>query len=107
MTNVGEIYVPAPQSINSGQDLTFQPAAGETYFILGVSSDKVNGTNGQLYISYGVTDGTHVSWFWYNGNTVGLTHYPVRFGINNTGYLIINNQAASSAYISFSALRIK
>lgn len=107
MTNVGEIYVPAPQLITAGADLTFQPAAGETYFILGISSDKVNGTNGQIALSYGLTDGAHVSWFWYNGNTAGLTHYPIRFGINHDGYLIINNQSANSAYISFSALRIQ
>lgn len=91
-----------------GGTLTFQPAAGEEYIIMGVGSDQWVGgpPNGMPAIVLTIFSGVIFSLIAASNNNPKLMS-NFKLAINNTNYLRINNVSGAIANLSYWGIRTK
>ena len=95
------------QSIASGANLDFQPAAGVEVMITEVGSGEWN--IGYPNISVQLYNGTLASIVRLNAQGVDAAIYgkPLKLFINNTRYLRINNVASTTKNLSYCGVQTK
>ncbi len=104
---VGDV-VSALTSIAAGANLDFQPASGVEVMITEVMSQETTGSSPDTVpnVTVSLTDGTNIAAI-LGTSSVRRWARPLKLFLNNSLYLRITNESASTKYLAYTGIQTK